>query len=546
MPARRWIVNIRRLIDKFSAAENLPAVPTVEDEMYPGTHAKSQPDKPAVIQASTGKVLTYRTLDERSNKLAHLLYDEGLRPGDHLALLLENHLTYVEVIWACLRSGLYITPINRHLSASEAAYIVDNCDARVLIASHALEQSAELGKLSPRCSLKLSIGGPVTGFTDYETAIASKPTQPLAEQPLGAMMLYSSGTTGKPKGILRPLFDQSVEKGSPNLQFLTDLFHFNTETVYLSPAPLYHGAPIGYINAVLQSGGTAIMMDKFDAEGALELIQRHHVTHSQWVPAMFIKLLKLPEEIRGKYDVSSLKSAFHAAAPCPADVKRRMIDWWGTIIDEYYSSSEGAGMAFITSEEWLAHPGSVGRARGKPFHICDENGDEVPQGESGLIYGEVPSGPAFAYHKDPEKTKTAIHPAHPHWATVGDIGYLDPEGYLFLTDRQAFMIISGGVNIYPQQIEDVLALHPKLIDVAVIGVPNEELGEEPKGVVQLAPGVQPSEELAEELKTFVREKLGKQLVPRSIDFVDELPRTPTGKMNKKELQAKYWPKPSSK
>lgn len=512
--------------------------------MYLGAYAKSQPEKPAVIQPSTGGILTYRMLDEGSNQLAHLLYDEGLRPGDHVALFLENHLKYVEVIWACLRSGLYITPINRHLSATEAAYIVDNCDAKVLIASGVLEQSAELGNLSPRCALKLSIGGTVSGFTDYDSAVADKSTEPLAEEPLGAMMLYSSGTTGKPKGILRPLFDQSVKTGSPNLQFLSDLFNFNTETVYLSPAPLYHGAPIGYINAVIQSGGTAVMMDKFEAEAALQLLEQYQITHSQWVPAMFIKMLKLPEDIRGKYDVSSLKCAFHAAAPCPADVKRKMIQWWGPIIDEYYSSSEGAGMAFINSEQWLAHPGSVGRARGKPFHICDENGDEVPQGTSGLIYGEVPAGPAFSYHKDPEKTKAATHPRNSQWVTVGDIGYLDPEGYLFLTDRQAFMIISGGVNIYPQQIEDVLALHPKLTDVAVIGVPNEELGEEPKGVVQLAPGVQPSEQLAEELKAFVREKLGKQLVPRTIDFVDELPRTPTGKLNKKELQAKYWPKPS--
>ena len=509
--------------------------------MHPGHYAKSQPDKPALIHASTGEILTYRMLDERSNRLAHFLYDAGMRRGDHLALFLENHLNYLEVIWACLRSGLYFTPINRHLSASEAAYIVDNCDAKVLISSGALEQSAELGALATRCFVKLSIGSPVPGFVDYDSAVAGKPVTPLAAEYPGTMMLYSSGTTGKPKGILRPLVEGGIDSGNANLNFLSGMFNFNTETVYLSPAPLYHGAPIGYTNAVIQSGGTAIMMDKFDAETALQLIQRYKVTHSQWVPSMFIKMLKLPESVRNQYDVSSLKSAFHAAAPCPIDVKQKMIEWWGPVIDEYYSSTEAAGMAFITSKEWLERPGSVGKSRNKPFHICDEDGRELPRGESGVIYGETPAGPTFAYHKDPEKTKAAYHPTNSSWVTVGDIGYIDEDGYLFLTDRKAFMIISGGVNIYPQQIEDVLALHPKLTDVAVIGVPNEELGEEPKAVVQLAPGVEPSAELAEEIKTFVRGKLGTQLVPRSVDFVAELPRTPTGKMNKKELQAKYWP-----
>jgi len=509
--------------------------------MYPGVYAKSQPDKAAVIQASTGEVLTYRMLDERSNQLAHVLHAAGLRPGDHLALFLENHLKYFEVVWACLRSGVYCTPINRHLSASEAAYIVDNCGAKVLIASAALEQSAELGQLSPGCSLKLSIGGALEGFTEYDAATAAQPKGPIAAERLGLLMLYSSGTTGKPKGILRPLPERDVTQGSPTFQILVDLHDFTSDTVYLSTAPLYHAAPIGYSCATIQSGGTTIMMDKFEAETALQLIEQYQITHAQWVPTMFIKLLKLPEAVRKQYNVSSLKSAFHAAAPCPVDVKRQMIEWWGPVIDEYYSSTEGAGMAFITSEEWLQHPGSVGRARGKPFHICDEDGNELPPGQPGLIYGEPAAGSNFVYHKDTEKSRAAGHPTNPALISVGDIGYLDEDGYLFLTDRKAFMIISGGVNIYPQQIEDVLALHPKLTDVAVIGVPNEELGEEPKAVVQLAPGVEPSAELVEEIKAFVRGKLGTQLVPRTVDFIDELPRTPTGKLNKKDLQAKYWP-----
>jgi long-chain acyl-CoA synthetase len=282
------------------------------------------------------------------------------------------------------------------------------------------------------------------------------------------------------------------------------------------------------------------MMDRFEAAQALALIERYAVTHSQWVPTMFVRLLKLDEATRTGHDLSSLRSAIHAAAPCPVEVKRRMIEWWGPILEEYYGSTEGAGMTYITSGEWLAHPGSVGRSSGKPLHICDEEGRELAPGEAGLIYGEATSGQPFTYYKDETKTTGARHPLRPEWTTAGDIGYLDEDGYLFLTDRKAFMIISGGVNIYPQQIEDALALHPKLADVAVIGVPNPDLGEEVKAVVELAPGVEPSEALAQEILDFVRSKLGRQLTPRSVDFVDALPRLPTGKLYKKALRDRYW------
>ncbi len=508
--------------------------------MYPGLYAETQPDKLAIIHPASGTQVTYRELNERSNQLAHLLYQHGLRPGDHVALFLENHPVFLEVAWACLRSGLYFTPINRHLSAPEAAYIVNDCDASVLLASASLSQSAALGQQSPGCTLKLAIGSSIGGFTSYSDAVETQPTHNLADEQLGTVMLYSSGTTGRPKGILRPRPAGKPVDGNPAMIGAAKMFNMDADTVYLAPAPMYHSAPLGYSNATILCGGTVVMMDKFEPELALQLIERYRVTHSQWVPTMFIRMLKLPQAVRERYDVSSQRHAIHASAPCPRDVKQKMIDWWGPIIDEYYSSTEAVGYARISSEEWLTHPGSVGRSIGKPFHICDDEGNELPPGEAGLIYAEMTPGSEIRYHKDNEKTDSALHPVHRHWLCVGDLGYLDDEGYLYLTDRKSFMIISGGVNIYPQQIEDTLALHPKLEDVAVIGVPNEDLGEEAKAVIQLAPGVTPSRELEEEFKGFVGARLGKQLMPRSIDFVEQLPRMPTGKLNKKSLRDQYW------
>ena len=514
--------------------------------MYPSVKVRTDPDKLAAILPSTGETLTYGQLDARSNQLARVFRAAGLNAGDHVAAFLDNCLAYLEITCACMRSGLYLTPVNRYLAAPEAAYIVDDCDATVLIASAALDQSGELGRLSRRCRLKLAVGGTIDGFTDYDAALAAQPAADLPDERLGALMLYSSGTTGKPKGILRALPSQEVSKGNPNLNFTGGMYGFSDSTVYLSPAPLYHAAPLGSATAALQYGGTVVIMDKFDAETALQFIERYKVTHSQWVPAMFVRLLKLAPDVRSKYDLSSQLCAIHAAAPCPVEVKRQMIDWFGPILLEYYSSTEGAGMAVINSTDWLTHQGSVGRAYGKPFHICDDAGEELAAGTPGNIFGEMPLGVQFEYHKEPEKTAAVRHPLHSDWVTTGDIGYLDKDGFLYLTDRLAFMIISGGVNIYPQQIEDVLALHPKLADVAVIGVPSDEMGEEVKAVVELAPGVAPSAALAEEIKEFVREKLGRQLVPRSVDFIDQLPRLPTGKLYKKELRARYWPKGDDK
>lgn len=506
--------------------------------MYIGTHAETPPNKIAVYRPSTGERLTYGQLNDASNQLAQLLYTQGLRRGDHIAVFLENRLEYIVSIWASLRSGLYMTPINRYLTAPEAAYIVDNCDARVLIASAALEASEELGRLAGRCELKLAVGGAVDGCTDYLTAVAAQPSRPLEKEHIGAFMPYSSGTTGRPKGILFPLPQGELSEGIQSLDF--SMFNIDASTVYLSPAPLYHSSPIMYASGVTMAGGTVVMMDKFEPSLALEFIERYRVTHSQWVPTMFVRMLKLNSEQRKNWNLSSHRCAIHAAAPCPVEVKRQMIEWWGPIIEEFYASTEGAGAAKISSKEWLDHPGSVGKPFA-PIHICGELGNELPSGQPGLIYGEylLSSGPP-TYYKEEARLAEAFHPSNKTWMTVGDIGYLDDEGYLYLTDRKAFMIISGGVNIYPQQIEDVLALHPKVSDVAVIGVPNADLGEEVKAVVEPAPGVRPSDELAQEIMEFVQSKLGRQLTPRSVDFTDALPRLPTGKLYKKALRDQYW------
>jgi fatty-acyl-CoA synthase len=330
-------------------------------------------------------------------------------------------------------------------------------------------------------------------------------------------------------------FDQPSVLGG----LIGQLYGVDEHTVYLSPAPLYHSAPLAWTAAVHSWGGTNVVMEGFDAAEALALIERHRVTHAQWVPTMFVRMLKLPDAERGRHDLSSMRVAVHAAAPCPLEVKRRMIEWWGPIIVEYYGGTEFNGMTLCTSEEWLAHPGTVGTALVGTIHICDDTGAELPPGTPGIIYFERDTA-AFTYHNDDAKTLAAQHPDHPLWTKLGDIGYVDEEGYLYLTDRESFMIISGGVNIYPQEIEDALVMHPAVHDVAVIGVPNADLGEEVKAVVQLAPGRAASDELVAELLDHARDRLAAYKVPRSIDIVDELPRQETGKLYKRLLRDRYW------
>jgi long-chain acyl-CoA synthetase len=511
--------------------------------VYPGAHARTTPDKLAVVMADTGESLTYAELEERSVRLAHVLRDEeGLGRGGHVALIATNGPDVFVAYWAAVRSGLYITAVNHHLSPAEAAYIVDDCGAEVLIASADVAALAEaLLETTPGVRRRLAYGGPVAGHDSYEDALAAASAEEPADQPAGVDMLYSSGTTGRPKGIQPTLPERQVhEPGDIMRGVFGPLFGFDERSVYYSPAPTYHAAPLRFGGLVLATGGTLVLTAGFDAEESLRIIDEHRVTHSQWVPTMFVRMLKLDESVRAAHDVSSTRVAIHAAAPCPVDVKAAMMDWWGPVLWEYYSATEANGVTLISPQEWFEHPGSVGQAKLGVVHICDadDDGRELGVGEIGTIYFERSERP-FEYHHDQERTREATHPQHPNWTTTGDVGYLDEDGFLYLTDRKAFMIISGGVNIYPQEIENAMAMHPAVYDVAVIGVPDEEMGEQVKAVVQLAPGHEGSEALAAELVEHVRASIAHYKAPRSVDFTDELPRTATGKLVKGELRARY-------
>jgi long-chain acyl-CoA synthetase len=489
--------------------------------------------------AESGRALTYGELDDNSARLASALYRMGLRKGDVIAMLSDNAAEAFEIYWAALRSGLYITAVNWHLAAEEAAYILRDSGARVVIASFGVRKLAELLlDLVPEVQRWYSFGGAITGYLSYGELLAA--TEPrLTDQPRGSEMLYSSGTTGRPKGIKPHLLPTQVDQpGDPLVGLLAHAFKISSEDIYLSPAPIYHTAPLKWCGGVQALGGTVVLMERFDAEKALAAIQEYRVTVIQMVPTMFVRMLQLPDAIRGAYDVSSLRMAVHAAAPCPPDVKDAMIDWWGPILVEYYGATEGHGTTVIATAEWKNKRGSVGKAALGVLHICDDDGNEQPPGTIGAIYFERDVVP-FEYHNDPEKTASSRHPEHQNWSTVGDIGYVDEDGYLFLTDRKAFVIISGGVNIYPQEVENVLALHPKVFDVAVIGVPDPEMGEQVKAVVQLRPGTTPSDELADAIIAYVRDRIAHYKTPRTVDFVDELPRTATGKLVKRTLKARY-------
>lgn len=510
--------------------------------MHPSLHATQNPGKPAYIMAGSGEVITYGELEAQSNRLAHFFRKAGLKTGDCIAIFMENNRFFFQATWAAQRAGLYYTCISSRLTAGEVAYILKDSGAKIFISSRTMAAIAvdALGEVSGVTGLM--VDGEAPGFVKLETALAGLPTRPIADQAAGGDMLYSSGTTGKPKGVKGPLSGLPITEGGPLLGMVKMLYGIDENSIYLSPAPLYHAAPLRYCMSVQRYGGTCIIMEHFEAEAALAAIARYRATHSQWVPTMFVRMLKLDEAQRTRHDLSSHRCAIHAAAPCPMDVKRKMIAWWGPIIHEYYAGTEGNGFVYCNAEQWLSHPGTVGRAILGEIHIVGEDGRDVPVGEEGMVY--FANGPVFEYHNDPERTQQSRNANG--WSTLGDVGKLDREGYLYLTDRKAFMIISGGVNIYPQETENVLIGHPKVADVAVIGVPNEDFGEEVKAVVQPVNWHDATPETAAELIAYARAHLSPIKCPRTIDFDPELPRHPTGKLYKRLIRDRYWGKRDSR
>ncbi len=510
--------------------------------LHPSFHARTVPDKIAYRMAGSGAAITYAELDRVSNQGAQLFRSLGLQPQDHIALLVENSPRFMEICWAAQRCGLYYTAISTHLTPGEIGYIVADCGAKVFISTeHLADIAGEAAAMIPTEVIRYMSGRAADGWRSWDAAIAAMPAAPIADEITGYAMLYSSGTTGQPKGVKRPFLDEKLGTMLPLADLLCRrMCGLDADSIYLSPAPLYHAAPLLFTGTAAAVGATAIIMERFDAEDFLSLVERHRVTHTQLVPTMFVRLLKLPEVVRQRYDFSSLKAAVHAAAPCPVEVKRQMIDWWGPILVEYYAGTEGNGMTVCNSPAWLAHSGTVGRSLSGALKIVGEDGGEVAPGTIGQVY--FAGGPPFSYHNDPVKTAAAYHKEG--WSSLGDIGYVDSEGYLYLTDRKAYMIISGGVNIYPQEAENVLVMHPAVVDAAVFGVPNEDMGEEVKAVVQPLDIARAGPDLAAELLAFCRTRLSHIKCPRSIDFAAELPRTPTGKLLKRLLRDRYWQPPA--
>ncbi|MBL8325008.1 MAG: AMP-binding protein [Rubrivivax sp.] len=513
--------------------------------MYAGRTPFTHPDRAAFIMATSGEVVTYAEFERRTNRLAHLLRGEGLQRLGHYAIFMENNSRYLECSGAGERAGLYYTCINSYLGADELAYVVGNSESQVLVTSLArLPVAREALAQCPRVKRCLVVdGGDAAAalndprIVDFAQATARWPDTPIADEWLGTPMLYSSGTTGRPKGVLRPLPEQPPSQPLPLFDFLNKLWQCEEGMRYLSPAPLYHSAPQANVALAIRNGGTVVIMEHFDPEQYLALVQQHRITHSQLVPTMFNRMLKLPAAVRGRHDLSSLRMAVHAAAPCPVPVKEQMIDWWGPIIHEYYGATEAMGFTACDTAEWLAHRGTVGKVLMGDLHVLGEDGGPAPRGQPGELWFKTAN--PFEYFNDPERT-ALTRSADGTMTTVGDVGYVDADGFLYLTDRSTFMIISGGVNIYPQECENLLVTHPQVADAAVFGVPNDDLGEEVKAVVQPMPGVIADEAFAEKLIAFCRGHLAHMKCPRSVDFTEQLPRLPTGKLYKKPLRERYW------
>ena len=495
--------------------------------MAPAFWAGRQPDKVAVFEMS-GATRTFGELNANANRIARLLRASDLQPGDSVALLCPNRAEFADVLFATQRCGLRMTPVNWHLTPEEIAYVIDNCEARALFADAAVAGAVEAAELCPRLSLKVAIGAPLPGFVDYEAALAPHSPDDIEDPVRGHTMLYSSGTTGRPKGVYKP--NAPIPTYDPAYQ--DDDVHFCT-------GPAYHASPMaGDVRKALVNGVPTVLLDRWDNEKVLATIEARRVTRSHFVPIMFQRLLGLPEEVRARYDLSSLRRISHGAAPCPPEVKQAMIRWLGPVLFEYYAGSEGGVGFWVTSEDWLKKPGTVGR-RPDPLaaKILDEAGEELPCGEAGTIYMRLADQGGFEYFKDAAKTDSGRRDGY---FTMGDIGYFDEDGYLFLTGRSAETIIVGGVNIYPQEIDNALIKHPAVADSCTVGVPHEEYGEEVRAVIELAPGYVPSEALKEEILAFARQAVAKYKIPRAVDFADRLPRSEAGKIQRNKVRAPYW------
>ena len=502
--------------------------------------ASIDPNKMAVrlIDSDTTMGLSYGELDARANVMAQWLLSQGLQEGDSFAFVMENQPDLCALAWAARRTGLYYTPVSTHLHAEEIAYILQDCGARMVVATpHTIGLVPDASQWHGLRFVMADEAQTAPDFVPVFPALrAFQPGVSLPQRKVGRDFLYSSGTTGKPKGIKRPMtaFNDRFQDAYDAVVW-REFFQFGRDCVYLTMAPLYHAAPLRSVMRSIDWGGSNIVASRFDAEQALQLIAQYQVTISQWVPTMMVRLLALPEALRRNADVSSMKVAIHAAAPCPPDIKQRMIDWWGPIWYEYYGGSEGIGLTALDSHEWLKHPGSVGKAKLGTVHIKNEHGQTLPVGEQGHIY--FSGTPRFSYHNDPVKTEASYDASG--CATFGDIGHVDQEGYLYISGRRTDLILSGGVNIYPQEIENLLATHPAVADVAVIGVPHPEFGEEVKAVVRLYDPSLASPALAHALIDHCRAHIAHLKCPRSVDFVASLPRLENGKMYKRLLITQY-------
>jgi len=506
--------------------------------------AARTPGKTAVVMSDGSAAVSYAELDRRSLQVARLLEDHGVGQADRIAILMANRPEYFEIAWGAQRHGSCWVPVNWHLTAAEAGYIVADSGAQLLFASpETAAVAAAIARDSPQLKAAYLVGAADSGLESYQRAIAARPAAQLDGETEGITFFYSSGTTGRPKGIRRSHEFPPFGTGLALDHLMALVFGFTAGSVYLCPAPLYHAAPIGFSMGTQRHGGTVVLMPRFDAAECLRAIERHRITHVQFVPTHFVRMLKLPEAERRGFDLSSLELVIHAAAPCPAEVKRQMIGWLGPKITEYYAGSEGNGITIISSGEWLQRPGSVGRAIGAVVHIAGPDGQELPAGENGAIYFD---GGKFEYHNDPAKTAGSVNERG--WSTLGDIGRLDADGYLYLADRRTDLIISGGVNIYPAEVEEALIMHPAVADVAVIGVPDDEMGQSVVAVVQpaarelddpaaTAPLDQPA--LAAELLAHCRSRLASFKCPRAVEFVAELPRLPTGKLLRRLVRDQY-------